>query len=552
MARRIRWQIVIASLSTLLIALLLGRLALSSASVASPLAGGSYVEVVVGEPQIPLPLLNDPTGDPVGRDMIALIYDGLMRIGADGLLEPALALDYEVDPSGTSYLFHLRRNVFWHDGQRFSADDVVFTLRTLQVLDQPGEPALAAFWQDLLVDRIDDYTVRVTLNDPLAAFPSLARIPILPAHLLIGQAPATWATSAYATRLIGTGPYALEELRGDGASFEANPAYFGGRPYIQRIELRFAPTREAALAALSRGEVTAFGERGRHDRSIPGPLAGFRTRTVPLDEYAILTFNLRDDLLDQVPLRRALAHGLDKAALIEAALNGLAAPLDTPILPGSWAFNPEIPWHEPDPVRAEALLEELGYQREGEELRGHNGQPLAFELLVDGEPRRRAAAGEIARQWETLGIGITIVEVESSELLNRLRSGDFRMAIHSWARLGPDPDPFPLWHSASSLNYAGLQDDQIDLLLQSAHRESELAARSADYTAFQERWIELTPSITLYQPIYRFIADEELGGTGLDDPQSALTTLLFGPEDRFRTVTRWFTTSYREIQGEIR
>lgn len=552
MARRIRWQIVIATLSTLCIALLLGRLALGSASVSSPLAGGSYVEIVVGEPQIPLPLLNDPSADPVGRDLVALLYDGLMRIGADGLLEPALALDYEVDPSGTSYLFHLRRNVFWHDGQRFSADDVVFTLRTLQVLDQPGEPALAAFWQDLLVDRIDEHTVRVTLNEPLAAFPNLARIPILPAHLLIGQAPTAWAESIYANRLVGTGPYALEELRSDGASLEANPAYFGGRPYIQRIELRFAPTREAALAALSRGEVTAFGERVRPDLSNPGPLAGFSVRTVPLDEYAILTFNVREAPLDQAALRRALAHGLDKASLIEGALNGLAAPLDTPILPGSWAFNPEIAWHEPDPALAAELLDELGYQRDAEASRVAQGQALAFELLVDGEPRRRAAAAEIARQWEELGVSITIVEVESSELLNRLRSGAFSMAIHSWARLGPDPDPFPLWHSASSLNYAGLQDAQIDVLLQNAHRESELAARSADYSAFQARWIELTPSITLYQPIYRFIADDELGGTGLDDPQSALTTLLFGPEDRFRTITRWFTTSYREIQGEIR
>jgi peptide/nickel transport system substrate-binding protein len=102
MARRIRWQIVIAVLSALLVGGLLGRLALSTASVASPLAGGSYVEALVGGPQTPLPLLNDPVADPVGRDMIALLYDGLLRIGADGLIEPGLALGYELDPTGTS------------------------------------------------------------------------------------------------------------------------------------------------------------------------------------------------------------------------------------------------------------------------------------------------------------------------------------------------------------------------------------------------------------------------------------------------------------------
>ncbi|RRR73872.1 MAG: peptide ABC transporter substrate-binding protein [Candidatus Viridilinea halotolerans] len=552
MARRIRWQIVIASLSTLLVALLLGRLALSSASVSSPLAGGSYVEVVVGGPQLPLPLLNDPTSDAVGRDLIVLLYDGLMRIGADGLLEPALAFDYELDASGTSYLFHLRRNVFWHDGQPFSADDVVFTLRTLQVLDQPGEPALAAFWQDLLVDRIDAHTVRVTLNQPLAAFPSLTRVPILPAHLLEGQAPATWASSAYASQLIGTGPYALSELNNDAALLVANPAYFGGRPYIERVELRFAATREAALGALSRGEVTAFGERVQLDQLAPGPVAGVRTRSVPLDEYALLSFNLREAPLDQAALRQALAHGLNKTTMIERALNGVAVALDTPFLPGSWAYNPDLAWHAPDVVTATQLLAAMGYTPDATGQLLRDGQPLSFELLVDGEALRRAAADEIARQWADLGITINVTPVERSELLSRLRAGDFSMALHNWTRLGPDPDPFALWHSSSSLNYAGLQDEQLDRLLQNAHRESELAVRSGDYSAFQARWIELTPSITLYQPLYRFSSDQDLGGSGFDNPEIALSNLMFGPEDRYRTVTRWFTASYREIQGDVR
>jgi peptide/nickel transport system substrate-binding protein len=551
MARRIRWQIVIAVLSALLVGGLLGRLALSTASVASPLAGGSYVEALVGGPQTPLPLLNDPVADPVGRDMIALLYDGLLRIGADGLIEPGLALGYELDPTGTSYIFELRRNVFWHDGRPLSVDDVVFTLRTLQVLDQPGEPALAAFWQDLLVDRLDQHTVRVTLNEPLAAFPSLARVPILPAHLLAGQPPSSWGESDYARRLIGTGPYRLVELRDERAILEANPDYFGGRPFIERIELRFTAAREAAQAALTRSEVTAFGERLRLDTPAPSTVPGLRTRTAPLDEYAVLSFNLRQAPLDQAPLRRALAHGLNKNSLIERALDGMAAPLDTPILPGSWAFNPEVVWPAPDPAAAERILSELGYTRGADGALARNGQPLTLELLVDAEPRRRAAAAEVARQWGELGLKVTLTELDGPELLARLRAADFTLALHSWARLGPDPDPFTLWHSDGSLNYSGLNDSTIDLLLSTARQESELAARSADYAAFQQRWVELAPSITLYQPLYRFSTDQELDGTGLDDPASAISRLLFGPEDRYRSVTRWFTDSYREIQGDL-
>jgi len=555
MARRIRWQIVIAALSMLLIAGLLGAVALRNASVATPLVGGSYVEAVVGAPERPVPLLNDPLADPVGRDLIALIFDGLVRIGADGLIEPALAESYEVDASGTVYQFNLRRNVAWHDGRPFTADDVVFTLRTLQVADQPGEPALAAVWQDVLVDRLDAYTVRATLTAPFAPFLSMARVPILPAHVFAGNPPEAWVAGSIAERLVGTGPYRLVELREDRAMLAAYEGYFGGRPYIERLELRFIASPEAAFAALSRGDVTAFGARLTGTAAIDDLPAGVRGAVVPLDEYTILSFNLRRPPLDKLNLRRALAHGLNKDALIERALNGTAMPLDTPVLPGWWAYDPQARWYAPDPATAGRILSESGFDRGADGALARDGRPLALELLVDNEPKRRAVADEIARQWGELGLRISVVELDGPALQARLRAHDFDMALHTWTRLGPDPDPFALWHSSradTGLNYSGLADQEIDDLLTNARVENELASRSADYAAFQRRWISLAPGITLYQPLYRFAAVAALDGTGLDDPENSLHHLLIGREDRYRSVTRWFLKSYREIQGEVR
>lgn len=552
MARRIRWQIVIALLSTLLVAGLLGRLAVRSAAVSSPVAGGAYVEAVIGAPQLPLPLLNDPGADPVGRDLIALLFDGLLRVGADGQIEPALASRYELDPSGTTYLFDLRRDAFWHDGRPVTADDVVFTLRALQILAQPGEPLLAASWADALVDRIDDDTVRVTLPAPYTPFLSAARVPILPAHLLAGTPPDQWAASAFARQPIGTGPYRLAELREDRALLTANEQYFGGRPYLDQIELRFIAEPAAAQAALARGDVMAYGELG--DPALAGVdlPANLRTSAVPLDGYTVLSLNLRDGPLAELPLRRALAHGLSKDALIERALGGMAAPLDTPILPGLLAFSPEVSWYEADPALAAAILGELGFAPGPDGLLARDGRPLALELLVDAEPMRAAAAAEVARQWAELGVRVEVVTLDGAALQRRLRDGDFTLAIHSWRGLGPDPDPFLYWHSDGALNVAGLADEQIDELIAAARAEDELAARNADYAAFQQRWVELAPSITLYQPLYLFAADAELGGTGLDDPDSAISRLLFGTSDRYRAVTRWYTASLREIRGGLR
>ncbi|WP_129632079.1 peptide ABC transporter substrate-binding protein [Candidatus Oscillochloris fontis] len=558
MARRIRWQIVIAALSILIVSGLLGRLALRNTVVANPLSGGSYREVLLGAPIQPIPILNDPLADPVGRDLAALLFDGLMRIGADGLPEPGLAAGYEIDPAGLVYTFHLREGVTWHDGDAFNADDVIFTLRTLQSIAQPGEPALAQIWQDVLVDRVDDLTVRCTLPAPMAAFLSVARVPILPAHLLAGMPPEQWVTTGYATMLVGTGPFSLRELRTDGAVLLANPDYYAGRPYLDSLELRFTGSLEAARAAISRADASAYGERVDVSPDPSQSLAQasladrLRRSLVPLDEYTLLTFNLRSTPLDNLTFRQALAHGLSRDALIEQVMAGMARPIATPILPGSWAYNPDIAWYRDDKATAATLLAELGYTPGADGMLQRDGQRLSLELIVDTDPRRRAAADEVVRQWAEIGVTVQVEELASAELQRRLAEHTFTLALHSWARLGADPDVYALWHSLEAFNYAGLADPELDNLLESAHDESEIGARSADYAAFQRRWIELAPSILLYQPLYVFVSEQSLGGVGMAEPESASSQLLFGSEDRYRTVTRWFINSYREIQGDLR
>ncbi|NTV65205.1 MAG: peptide ABC transporter substrate-binding protein, partial [Oscillochloris sp.] len=394
--------------------------------------------------------------------------------------------------------------------------------------------------------------------EPQASFLSTARMAILPAHLLSGTPPEQWAATGYDTTLVGTGPFVLSALRDDGAILTANPNYFAGRPFLDSLELRFIASSEAARAALTRSDVTAYGEPIRlsddpAESLAMANLAGRLRRTVvPLDEYTILSFNLHQEPLDTLPFRQALAHGLSKDALIEQALGGLATPIDTPILPGSWAYSPDEYWYSDDKAAATKLLGELGYDPGIDGVRQRDGQRLSLDLIVDADPGHRAAAAEVARQWGEIGVEVVVEELPASELQRRLLNQDFTLAIHSWSRIGPDPDPYALWHSGQALNYAGLEDSQIDSVLEGGHIENEIGTRSADYTVFQHRWIDLAPSIILYQPVYVFVSEQSLGGVGLTDPQSAASQLLFGSEDRYRTISRWFINSYREIQGDLR
>lgn len=554
MARRIRWQIAIALAGIGVIVVLFGRLAALSASTDNPATGGVYREAVVGTPVIPIPLLNDPVADPGGRALISLLFEGLTRIGIDGLVEPALAEGYTVDATGEIYTFTLRPGLRWHDGTPLTTDDVVFTLRTLQELEQAGEPAVASFWRTTLIERVDNRTVRFILSGPFAPFPALARVPILPAHLLRNIPPSGWPASEFARQLIGSGPFRLAELRPEAALLTANPTYYNGRPFLDQIELRFMATPEAAIAALSRGEVTGFAERwGANLRAVDLP--GNEQRIVlPVDEYTILTFNLRLPLFQEIPLRRALALGLNRDALIETAINGFAQPIDTPLLPGTWANDPDIRRPPADPAAAADRLAEIDFEPGSDGIRQRGAQRLSFTLLVDQDERRLAVAQAIAAQWRAIGVEVTVESVDSVTLADRLRRGDFMTAIHTWTRIGPDPDPYSLWHSsqaAGGLNYAGLNDSRIDLLLEQARAEPELVARAELYHAFQQRWLELSPAITLYQPMYVIVSTANLQGRAFFANPDFTDQTLFGAEDRFRDVQRWFINTFRRIEGDL-
>ncbi len=566
MARRIRWQILIAAISSVLVLGLMGYLAVTTAAVPRPLSGGAYVEGVAGVPQQLNPLVSDPARDPVAADIRALLFDGLMRIGADGLPEPALAESWEVDDAGVAYTFTLRSDVTWHDGSPLTADDALFTFRAIQKRGFAGDPSISAIWRDILIDKVGERSIRCKLAAPFAPFLSLATFPILPAHLLSELRPEQWAGAPYSLKPIGTGPYRLAEINGEHALLDANPRYFGGRPFVDSIELRFFPNLQAMRSALNRGEIQGLGFLGTSDLSQINLPRGFTRHMLPLDSAVQLAFNLRSGPLADQGLRRALAEGLDKNELIKRALDGQVSLLDTPILPGWWAASPKITWYPPDPQRAGDALTSLCYTLGSDGMRVREGKPLTLPLITSGEADRVAAANEIARQWGQLGVRVEVQTLDADILRQRLTDHDFTLALYGLQRLGTDPDVYEQWHSSQAdrgNNYAGLQDEQIDELLFNARRDLDIATRAPSYEAFQRRWVELAPSIMLYQPLFVYVATSDLEGLGFEKPSGvippdggsseiAASQLLVGREGRFRNVVRWFIRSAREIHGELR
>ena len=399
-------------------------------------------------------------------------------------------------------------------------------------------------------------SIRCKLQAPFAPFLKYATLPIVPAHLLADVPPEQWANSAFSQKPIGTGPYKITEINADAIALASNASYYLGRPLIDTITLRFYQDESLAFAALTRGEVSGMAFVGTSALGAYQTPRGVVRRAANVDSYTVLSFNLRQAPFDDVIFRRQIAQAIDREDMIKRLLPERATRIDTPILPGWWAYNPEAVWYIPSKERAAQGLDTLGYISGEDGFRSRDGRPLAFELLVDGAADRKVVADDIATQLGAVGIAVTVTVLDAETLRQRLETGAFDMALHGWQRLGADPDVYELWHSSQvsiGRNYAGLQDQVVDDALSLARVQNDQEARTQLYDEFQQRWIDLAPSIIMYQPLEIYATVSDLGGTALTQrtDMPGMMNLLFGRDSRFRNLTHWFVARSQEISGDI-
>ena len=218
----------------------------------APRPGGAYTEGVVGQLGSLNPLYGEATAG--GNDIDALLFEPLVRVLPTGTVEGRLASHWDVSPDGRTYAFTLRPNARWSDGAPVSADDVVFTVRTVQDPQFPGA-LLNQSWKDIVATAVDSQHVRFALPGHNAGFlANLELLDIMPAHLLAGKSMGELASASPNLNPVGTGPYRLVAQTSDGIQLERNP-YAWRRPWIDTIAIRSFATQAAALGALDRSEI---------------------------------------------------------------------------------------------------------------------------------------------------------------------------------------------------------------------------------------------------------------------------------------------------------
>lgn len=472
----------------------------------APAYGDAIVSGSIGDASVLIPML---AGDSASHSISGMIFDGLIAYDKNlSEFEPRLAERWEVSQDGLQIVFHLRHDARWQDGVPFTARDVEFAFRTITDPD-----TLTAYAEDYRqVERfevIDDYTIRVSYRQPFA--PALgswaSSLIVLPKHLLDGK-PINDQARDFGRHPIGIGPYRFESWESQKQiSLRSNHEYYRGRPYIERAVTRVIPDTQTQFLELKSGGLDEMGltplqfERQTDTPEFRESFAKYRYLT---NSYSYLGYNLKRPLFQDVRVRRAISHAIDKQEIVDAVLLGLGSPAAVPYKPGTFWFNDKVKGPEYDPEKAKRLLAEAGWSdsdRDG--VLDREGVRFQFEIITNkGNEQREKAATVIQRRLDEVGIKVTIKVIEWAAFINNfIDKRNFDAVILGWS-LSPDPDQYDIWNSSKTrpkeFNFVSYSNAEVDELLEKGRRTFDRDQRKKYYDRLQEVLDEDQPYTFLY------------------------------------------------------
>ena len=503
---------------------------------AVPASGGHYTEGVTRASERINPLFAGV--NQTDADLASLIFSGLVRLGTDGTPQPDLAERWEITGNGQSYVFHLRQGVQWQDGEAFDADDVVFTYKTISAPGFKGDPALSQLMQGVIVDARDPLTVEFKLEQAYAPFLAYLTIGILPRHLLTKLDQNALFNAPFNLQPVGTGPYALKSRSDDSVVLKPNPTYYLGPPHISLFELKSFADAGSLTAALRAGSI---------DGALLGPdvaaadLQFFRDdhrvtiHDLTSTSYFTIELDTRSALFSDKSVRRALLESIDRQLLIDSALAGRGEIIDGGIPKQSWAYaaSDGVAF---DAETAAAALDTAGWPVGGDGVRRKGDTALSFVLSTTNDRQRVAVAETIAFQWRKIGVDAQVQPLSAASFIDEhLLPRKFEAALVA-IDPGPDPDPYPFWHSSQiappGRNLSDYSESRMDEALQRGRQTTDIARRKELYAQFEDYLIAATPALPLYAPTYTYVQTSRVQGFA--------ASLLFEPASRFANVAAWF------------
>ncbi len=545
-------------------------------SVEVPAHGGTLTEGIVGSSRFINPLLALSDTD---RDLTALTYSGLLKATPAGELVPDLAQSYSVSPDGLVYDFILKDNIYFHDNQKVTADDVIFTLEEAQ--DPNLKSPRRANWDGVKIEKVNDKEIRLTLKVAYSPFLQNTTIGILPKHIWKDIPVEQFPFSTFNIEPIGSGPYQMKQIeRGANGiplsyTFNAFKKYAGGEAYISNLIVKFYQSEDDLLTAYKAGEIESLSavspermeELAKTEDSV---------EKVPLPRVFGVFFNQNEQpIFAQREVRQALNLAAPKNQIVNQVLKGFGQEIDGPIPPGALTAEELNRLNTVSPVTSAAtttatstktttsttpktvapkvatplaivldpltILTKAGWSMSTTtkvmEKKTKTGTlQLKFTLATSNAPELKETADILKAAWEKLGAQVDVKVYEPGDLNQNVIRPRKYDALLFGEIIGRDLDLYAFWHSSQrndpGLNIALYTNVKADKALEQSRSITDEMQRIDALKNFETEVQNDIPAVFLYSPDFIYLIPPKLHGFELGE--------VTVPAERFSNIRKWF------------
>ncbi len=504
-----------------------------------PTRGGELHEGLVGTPRFINPVL---ATSPQDKDLTALIYAGLTKRDKNGVYVPDIAETIEKSEDGLHYSITLKPIARFHDGEKVTADDILYTISLIQ------NPRIKSphfiEWEAVTAEKISDTEINISLKQPFPLFMEALSIGILPKHLWKNLNEEQVSLSDYNIHAVGAGPFAIgniDTISGIPVQFNltSHKYYTLGRPYLDGILISMFDSDKALINAYNNGTIERVYGLAPDELSQVTKLSKSTIATSRLPRvFSIFLNPNKAEFLSDKNVRKALSLAIDRTAIIDTVYKGYALSLSDPFPFDSAEGGDPRTASTTTLDDAKALLATSKYFKNASSTH-------EITLTTTNSTELRNVAEMVKKNWESLGITTHVLVYEPSDINQSvIKERDFQALLYG-SLINHPSDLFAFFHSSQraypGLNISGYVSAKLDKAL-SALRTAESGGESIpEYDDVKKEFQEETPGIFMYSPTLLYVSD--------DGAETPLATSLLDTSERFALSYTWYRNKERVWRG---
>ncbi|MCL6626007.1 MAG: peptide-binding protein [Alicyclobacillus shizuokensis] len=423
----------------------------------------------------------------------------------------------QISDDGKTYTIKLKPNAKWSDGKPLTADDIIFTLKTI-INPKAGSPGISQYDKIKTMKKIDDHTIQITLKQVYAPFAdALAILQPVPEHVLKDVEPSKLQKYAYGTdpsKTVTDGPWVWKTWKQKQyLEFDRNPNYWGPKPHIDKIIYKIYADQNTETQALIKGDIDVDSAIPVEQLSAVQNSKNNRVINKPGPQYEFLAFNFKAsnfpgdfDPFTDPKTRQAIYYALDRKAMVKDILKGTGTLMNSPFLPNTWYdVNDQATNFTYDPAKAKQLLKEAGWKKGSDGILEKDGHKFSFELQYNaGNTRREQVASIIQQELKAVGIDCQPKGIDFSAWVDQnLNPGKFQAVLLSWVISTPDPDQESIYSSKyfppNGQNMGWYKNPETDKLWVDGYSTIDRTKRKQIYGQIAKDFSQDPPYVFLYQ-----------------------------------------------------